>query len=177
LKGATVLLGIVTIWKALKEFAHNRRQREIDLAWRQSEAAKKIIDDWMDDDESHDFCKMIEYNKRKFINEQGDEFWTDTDTIRNAIISVDADYSDKIEVNKRSIRDRCDSFLYFTEMMSQGERNNLYRLQDLVFPLRYYLKRMADKELYEPLREYARTNKFSCQDKLFDRILNYPLSD
>jgi len=171
LKGATVLIGGFTLYKAFKEFRDSRNQRAADLHWRQAEAAKKLIDDWMDDKMSHDFCKMIEYDDREFENEEKQKFLTDAKKINEALLDDEVTRKTKLEVDKRYIRDCCDTFLYFTEMMSQGEKNKLYRLNDILFPLCYYLDRMKYRGIYEAVKKYAKGNGFCCQDNLFDRVL------
>jgi hypothetical protein len=173
LNGATVLFAGAAAWKAFAEFRLSRIQRKEDLRWKQAESAKTIIDEWMDDKRAYDFCKMIEYDNRSFKNEEGHEFFTDTEFIKEALNDKDEKTArSKREVDKRCIRDSCDSFLYYTEMMNQGREGNLYLLENLLFPLRYYLERMQEKKIYQTVRGYACDNKYKGSVKLFGEILN-----
>jgi len=173
LDGVTVLIAVGAAWKAFAEFKLSRIQRKEDLRWRQAESAKTIIDEWMDDKRAYNFCKMIEYDNRSFKNEEGEEFFTDTEFIKEALNDKDETTArSKREVDKRCIRDCCDSFLYYTEMMYQGREGNLYLLENLIFPLSYYLKRMQKKEIYGTVKEYASDNRYNGSVKLFGEILN-----
>lgn len=176
LKIVTVVFAGLAAWKALAEFRLNRIQRKNDLRWKQAEAAKKLIDEWMDDSESYKFCKMVEYENRNFKNEEGRDFTVNYNLIRAALNEDGSEIKTEEEVNKRSMRDWFDSFLYYTELMQQGVESGLYCLKNLKYPLRYYLKKMKDVELYRSVVNYANKYGFTDSIKLFNDLLE-PVSN
>ena len=168
---ATTLFAAGAAWMAFAEFRRSRIHREEDLRWKQAEAAKAIIDEWLDDKKAYDFCRMIEYENRNFKNEEGKDFLSKRSLIEEALTDEDETTMSKKEVNKRYIRDCCDSFLYYTEMMNQGREGHLYLLENLLFPLTYYLRRMQEKGIYETVTKYARKYSYHGAGRLFDEIM------
>jgi hypothetical protein len=168
---ATVLIAAGAAWKALLEFKLNRIQRMEDLRWKQAEAAKKLIDEWLTDEEAYDFCKMLEYENRVFINENGDRFSVNNDLITSALTTEDENINIPHEVNRRFVRDCLDAFLYFTELMQQGLQSNLYLLENLKFPLGYYVKKMKEVKLYQSINEYAKRYGYDDSIKLLSNFI------
>lgn len=167
--GTLVFVGLTAL-KALNEFKYNREQRKLDIKWKQAEAAKNLIDEWMDDEEAYAFCKMVEYENRKFRNEDGHKFISNTSLIKQALGNKDAETNSSSEVNERYIRDVCDSFLYYTELMHQRVKSNLYLLKNLRFPLNYYLGRMKEQGIYDAVVKYASESGINGSIILFNKL-------
>lgn len=171
LKIITVSFAGFAAWKAYTEFQLSRVQRRDDLLWKQAEAAKKLIDEWMTDEEAFAFCKMIEYEGRTFKNENEDPFVVNNKLIIAALNDEKENMHTRGEVNLRYIRDCLDSFLYYTELAQQGIENKLYLLRNLKFPLRYYLSKLQKVNLYETVVEYAKENGYKDSIALFRAVL------
>ena len=169
-KAGTVIFAAITVWKALKELRDNHEQRRNDLKWKQAEAAKNLIDAWMGNKEAFSFCRMIEYENRSFINEEGNEFHCNVGLIIKALNNDAKEIINSVDADERYIRDTCDAFLYYTELMNQGLESNLYLLKNLIFPLRYYLQRMNQKGLYDTVINYASRNGFRGSINLFNEL-------
>jgi len=169
LKFLTVLFAGVTVWRALAEYKQNRIQREKDLRWKQAEAAKKIIDEWLEEPLAFNVCKMIEYENRYFTNEEGKKFHVNTELIKLAL-SIEQDDNHLNQVNNRYVRDAFDSFLYYCELMNQGLQSQLYLIEDLKFPLNYYLLKMKEKKLFDCVAKYAKENLYNGALRLFERM-------
>lgn len=137
-----LILGIVTY---ISQQVLNRQQRRRELEhgklqqrWKQAEAAKKILDEIHSDKNAAAAMKMLDWNDVEFETAPGkrEVIW-EKDYVQ-ALRTKDLDFTDK-EV---FIRNSFDSLFYYMAMMEHYIKSDLILLEDVSFPLDYYLKIM-----------------------------------
>ncbi len=145
----------------------NRRQRELELKqnklvlrWKQAEAAKKILDEMHADKNAAAAMKMLDWNDVKFevVPGKREVIWEE-DYVK-ALRTKNLDFTEK----EMFIRNCFDNLFYYMAMMEHYVKSDLILLQDVAFPLDYYLNTMKrNHEVFENFLifyEQDRTHNF-----------------
>lgn len=162
---------IVAIFNYVSQQKQNRRQREreleqskSELRWKQAEAAKKILDEMLSSSGAKAAMQMLDWNDVEFEIASGkrEVIW-EKDYIK-ALRTNDLQFSDK-EV---FIRNSFDSLFYYMAMMEHYIKSDLVLLEDVSFPLDYYLKIMnSNKVVFENfLMHYEQDKTVSFIERL-----------
>ena len=136
---------IVAIINYVSQQKQNRLQRErelkqskAELRWKQAEAAKKILDEMLSSSGAKAAMQMLDWNDVEFETAPGKrEMIWEKDYIK-ALRTKDLNFTDK-EV---FIRNSFDTLFYYMAMMEHYVKSDLVLLEDVSFPLDYYLKIM-----------------------------------
>jgi hypothetical protein len=137
------LIGIaIAVLKYVSEQKQNRRQQELqldqrklELRWKQAEAAKKMLDEMLTDQGAQAAMTMLDWDDLEFEIKPGVKanIW-EKDYV-SALRTKDLDFSDK----EAYIRSCFDNLFYYMAMMDHYINSGLVLLEDVVFPLDYYL--------------------------------------
>lgn len=134
---------VIAAFKYVSEQKQNREQRkrelnqsEIEQRWRQAEAAKKLLDEMLSDSKAVAAMKMLDWNDVEYeIKPNVHEKISEQDYLK-ALRVFNLHFKDKEEY----IRDCFDSLFYFMAMIEHYIHSKLVRLEDVAFPLDYYLR-------------------------------------
>jgi hypothetical protein len=131
----------------------NRRQRELELEqsklalrWKQAEAAKKILDEMRADENAASAMKMLDWNDVEFEVAPGkrEVIW-EKDYVK-ALRTKNLDFTEK----EMFTRNCFDSLFYYMARMEHYVKSDLVLLEDVAFPLDYYLNTMKrNHEVFE----------------------------
>ncbi len=138
------VLGIVIAFlKYFSEQRQNRQQREraleqsqLELRWKQAEAAKKLLDEMLTDTRAVAAMKMLDWNDLEFEVKPGLKLTIWEHEYVKALRTSNLKFTDK----EAYIRDCFDSLFYFMAMIEHYAHSELVRLEDVAFPLDYYMK-------------------------------------
>ena len=160
---------LIAAIKAIYEIQENRKQRKIEFRWKQTKEAKNLIDEMLTEDDSKNATYMIDWSGREYqINELHKETIT-WDDVRTALRIVGEGFDDK-EVY---IRDCFDALLFYTERMEDSINNNLFKFEDVSFPIKYYIDTIVEHNLREAVDAYIVKYKFINSKNFFDKIKSW----
>ena len=134
---------ILSIVSYISQQTLNRKQRNLELEqsklqlrWKQAEAAKKILDEMHSDKNAVAAMKMLDWNDVEFEVAPGkNEVIWEKDYVK-ALRTNNLTFTDK----EMFIRNSFDSLFYYMAMMEHYIKTDLILLEDVRFPLDYYLK-------------------------------------
>lgn len=138
------VIGIVlALIKYVSEQRQNREQREralaqsqLELRWKQAEAAKKLLDEMLTDTRAVAAMKMLDWNDLEFEVKPGLKLPVWEKDYLKALRVSNLAFDDK----ETFIRDCFDSLFYFMAMIEHYIHSDLVRVEDVAFPLDYYMK-------------------------------------
>lgn len=141
---AGAVIGIVlALIRYKSEQKQNREQREreleqkqLELRWKQAEAAKKLLDEMLTDVRAVAAMKMLDWNELEYEIKPGLNQQIDEEDYIKALRVSNLNFSDK----EAYIRDCFDSLFYYMAMIGHYIHSDLVRMEDVVFPLDYYMK-------------------------------------
>lgn len=128
----------VTALKILKELRDGRKQRELELRWKQAEAGKSLNDEMQTDERAWPAMQMLDSDRREFVL-SGDQ----KVVINQADIAAALDPETASSPKTDFIRDCFDTFFYFLAMFEHHISNGLVRQEDVAYPIEYYLPLLA----------------------------------
>ena len=176
---ATAIGIIVAIIKYVSEQKQNRQQRElqleqrkVELRWKQAEAAKKLVDEMLTDELALAAIKMLDWNDLEYEIKPGLRDTINKSDYLSALRTKDLDFSNK----EAYIRHCFDSLFGYMAMMEHYIKSELVLVDDIAYPLGYYLKIMDRNrevfinflsyyELDRTLNLYARLDPRSMDNK------------
>ena len=142
---AAVIGIVVAIIKYVSEQKQNRLQqglqldqRRLELRWKQAEAAKKMLDEMLEDPLAKAAMTMLDWDDLEYDIKTNVYAWIQQEEYLRALRTKGLDFSDK----EAYIRNCFDSLFYFMAMMEHYIKSDLVLLEDIAFPLDYYLKIM-----------------------------------
>lgn len=165
IKFAGGIVAVLVARKGLKEYRENRELRAQDFRWKQTKAAKELSDEMLDDEESKNATLMLDSKSRDYTF-NGETFRIDIKVVKKAL-RIDNNHPNKEE---RYIRDAFDSLFYYTEKIEQFLQNGLFTLDDIRFPLEYYLNMIGTQGLWPEVSDYLRLCNFNQTIGLIKRF-------
>lgn len=115
-------------------------QSKLELRWKQAEAAKKLLDEMLTDPDAGNAMRMLDWADTKFEVEPGLRVVIEVEDYVKALRISDFDFDDK----ELYIRDSFDSLFYYMAMIEHYIQSDLVRLEDVLFPLDYYVRIMNE---------------------------------
>ncbi|MDT5121079.1 MAG: hypothetical protein QOC96_561 [Acidobacteriota bacterium] len=160
--GAVIGL-ILALLKYVSEQKQNREQRvreleqsQIELRWKQAEAAKKLLDEMLSDSDASAAMKMLDWNDVEFEVKPGLHLKIGEQDYVKALRVSDFNFGDK----EQYIRDCFDSLFYYMAMIEHYIYSDLVRLEDVAFPLDYFLRIInRNRVVFDTFLEYYKLNR------------------
>jgi hypothetical protein len=168
------VIGIVlALLKYVSEHRQNREQRQreleqsqLELRWKQAEAAKKLLDEMLTDTRAVAAMKMLDWNDLEFEVKPGLKLPVWEEDYVKALRVSNLDFDDK----EAYIRDCFDSLFYFMAMIEHYIHSDLVRLEDVAFPLDYYMKIInKNREVLDKFLAHYQLNRTIRFMKRLDR--------
>ncbi|HEX8749113.1 MAG TPA: hypothetical protein VF717_18195 [Pyrinomonadaceae bacterium] len=142
--GTVIGIAVATL-KYISEQHQNREQQEreleqskLELRWKQAEAAKKLLDEMLTDPDAGNAMRMLDWADTEFEVKPGLRLLIGEEDYVKALRISDFDFDDK----ELYIRDSFDSLFYYMAMIEHYIQSDLVRLEDVLFPLDYYVRIM-----------------------------------
>ncbi len=131
---------------------HNRRQlelqldqRKLELRWKQAEAAKKLLDEMLSDPNAKAAMTMLDWSDREFEIAPGVRAKIGKQDYVRALRTDGLGFTEK----EAYIRTCFDALFYFMAMMEHNIISELVRLEDVAYPLDYFIAIMnRDREVF-----------------------------
>lgn len=158
------VIGIVlALINYISQQRQNREQREreleqkqLELRWKQAEAAKKLLDEMLTDFRAVAAMKMLDWNDLEYEVKPGVKQTIKEKDYINALRVSDLDFNDK----EAYIRDCFDSLFYYMAMIEHYIHSDLVRIEDIVFPLDYYMKIInKNREVFDKFLNHYKLNR------------------
>jgi hypothetical protein len=162
---------VVAILKYVSEQKQNRcqqelqlDQRKLELRWKQAEAAKKMLDEMLSDPAAQAAMTMLDWNDLDFEIKPGVKAKIWEEDYMRALRTENLDFSDK----EAYIRRCFDNLFYYMAMMEHYIKSGLVLLEDVVFPLDYYLAIMnRNRDTFDTfLERYGQTRTLDFMARL-----------
>ena len=144
---------VVALIKFRSELKLGRLQREQELRWRQAEVGKALNDEMQTDD--------LAWAAMQILDADTARNFTAPDKMRYSISFTDIEPALKAGVRREDdktkyIQDCFDSFFYFMAMLEHYIANQLILVEDVAYPIDYYLKRMKKAGLKPAIEAYLK---------------------
>jgi hypothetical protein len=158
------VIGIVlALIKYVSEQRQNREQRErelnqsqLELRWKQAEAAKKLLDEMLTDTRAVAAMQMLDWNDLEFEVKPGIKLSVWEKDYLQALRISNLKFDDK----ETYIRNCFDSLFYFMAMIEHYIHSDLVRLEDIAFPLDYYIKIInKNREVFDKFLIHYKLNR------------------
>ncbi len=152
------LTAIVAAFKFFSEQRHNREQRarelkqsELELRWKQASSGKALLDELLTDVNAQAAMRMLDWDDLEYEVTRGKlETISEADYLK-ALRTTNLNFSDK----EKYIRNCFDSLFYFMAMFEHYTRSQLVALEDVAFPLDYYIRIMnRNRAVFENFLEH-----------------------
>lgn len=141
-------------------------QARRDLRWRQTVEAQRTIRRMLDDQQAFDAMTMLDWNGQKFPIAGQPTPVTHAD-IREALAPSRGEFTEV----QAFVRDRIDALLAHFELIQQGIDAEIFTLDDILFPIDYYIEQMENNVGIDVIREYIKAFNFPRSDKIIVSIL------
>lgn len=137
---------------------HNQAQRAQQLAqnavthrWKQAEAGKKLLDEMLADEHASAALRMLDWNDDEYEVQPGrKERIAEAEYLR-ALRVVELTFDAK----ETYIRNCFDALFYYLALMAHYIRADLVRLEDVSFPMDYYIAAMdRNREVFDRFLAY-----------------------
>jgi len=164
--------GVIAAFKAIVEVQRNRKQREIELRWKQAQLAKEILDEIEDDSLIQNAKKLIDWHEREY-EVRKDHIETITqEEVLNSLKKGAASLKSLSEKEKFIIECLEEFFMRF-ERLEHLIVINLIEFDDISDPLYWWVKSMnlnrSDYEKFLQKYEYGQAINFLNR---FDKKFN-----
>jgi hypothetical protein len=164
--------GVIAAFKAIVEVQRNRKQREIELRWKQAQLAKEILDEIEDDSLIQNAKKLIDWHEREY-EVRKDHIETITqEEVLNSLKKGAASLKSLSEKEKFIIECLEEFFMRF-ERLEHLIVINLIEFDDISDPLYWWVKSMnlnrSDYEKFLKKYEYGQAINFLNR---FDKKFN-----
>lgn len=146
---------LVTVFRFRTDLTLGRKQRALDLRWKQADAGKKLNDEMLEDDEADAAMQMLDYEGREFELPSGV-----SEPITHSDVRDVLNPKTPIESERQIyIRDCFDSLFYYMATIDHYAERELVHRDDVAFPLDYYIPRLLkfQPELNAYLHEFNLT--------------------
>jgi hypothetical protein len=167
-KSAGVVGGLTAAFKAVSEMRQSRKQREREFRWKQSNAAKSLIDEMQKNQLAQDASIMLDWNGNSYTAPDEQIFIITHQDVINGLRTKNLTFSSQ----EKYIRDCFDSFLNYFEFMEQSLQIELFQLKDILYPIEYYINSAKNAGILPYLEIYMKEYSFSNSILLINRILN-----
>jgi hypothetical protein len=127
-----ILGGAVAAIRALYELRQNRY-------WKQTEAAKKLIDNIYADQPAQNAMEMLDWGNADFKDVDGNLFVINESDLVKALRITNLRFDDK----EKFIRDCFDCFFYHIAILEHSIQRKLIQFADIRFPIDYYVNKMS----------------------------------
>lgn len=128
-------------YKAVNQAREQRRLRERELRWRQSEQARLILERMEDDEHAAAAMLMLDYQNREITLEE-EEYAFSYAEIDEALRVTNLKFSD----DEVTIRDCYDHLFYHLEVIAQWIEVELITVYDVIFPVCYLADCMEERK-------------------------------
>jgi hypothetical protein len=138
-----------------------------DLRWRQTVEAQGAIRRMLDDAQAFEAMAMSDFEDRSFVV-NGKSIHITFIEVQRALAPELESFSD-LQI---FIRDRFDTLLAHLELMQQGVDAKIFILQDLIFPIDYYIERIEKNIGLSTVKDYIRKFGFPKSERFIDSIVS-----
>jgi hypothetical protein len=160
--------GLVAAFRAVYELREGRKQRQKDLRWKQANTAYSLIKEMLSESDAVNTITMMDWTGREYeITPKVSEVINFED-VRAALRIDNLRFTDK-EVY---IRDCFDTFLFHIVLFEQAINNGLIGFQDVIFPMKYYLRSIKKLKLEDILNTYMEEYLYHDAMAFFKRFEN-----
>jgi hypothetical protein len=166
-----LFLTVYSIQQASKLASKDRKaaleQAQKDLRWRQTVEAQRAIRRMLDDTQASDAMTMLDWDGQKFsIAERP------TRVTHAEIIEALAPGRGEFTEVQAFVRDRIDALLAHLELIQQGIEAEIFTLDDIAFPIDYYIDQMENNIGIEIVKRYIQAFNFPRSERIIVSILN-----
>jgi hypothetical protein len=165
-----LFLTVYSIQQASKLASEDRKaaleQAQKDLRWRQTVEAQRAIRTMLDDKEAFDAMTMLDWDGQEF-SIRGQSIAVTHAEIRESLAPSRGGFTDV----QAFVRDKMDALLAHLELIQQGIEAKIYTLDDVAFPIDYYIEQMNNNIGLGAFKQYITAFNFPRSGKLIDSIL------
>ena len=172
---------ILALLKYISEHSKDREQRadelaqrELELRWKQAEAAKKLLDQMLSDPYSVAAMGMLDWNDVEFELESGIKIKVSQADYLKALRVSDLHF----DVKEKYIRDCFDYFFYFMATIEHYLDSKLVLLEDVVFPLDYYMRTIdKNRAVFDTFLDFYKLDRSARFMKRLDQYKKAALTN
>ena|SRR5579863_1432138 len=161
---------VCSIQQASKLASEDRKaaleQAQKDLRWRQTVEAQHAIRRMLDDKEAFDAMTMLDWDGQEF-SIRGQSVRVTHAEIREALAPGRGEFTDV----QAFVRDKMDALLANLELIQQGIEAKIFTLDDVAFPIDYYVEQMNNNIGLDVFKKYITAFNFPRSGSLIDSIL------
>jgi hypothetical protein len=158
--------GLIAAFKAISEIREGRILRERDYRWKQTNAAKELIDAMMNDKLALAAASMLDWDKNIYFDDNKRSFMISHQEVVRALRIENLKFSSK----EKFIRDAFDKFLNYLEFMEQFIKNDLFKYEDILYPIEYYIRAAKEKHILDALEVYIKEYNFNNSELFIKRF-------
>jgi hypothetical protein len=165
-----LFLTVYSIQQASKLASEDRKaaleQAQKDLRWRQTVEAQRAIRTMLDDKEAFDAMTMLDWDGQEFLIRGQSRSVTHAEIIES-LAPTRGSFTDV----QAFVRDKMDALLAHLELIQQGIDAKIFTLDDVAFPIDYYIEQMNNNIGLDVFKNYIIAFNFPRSGKLIDSIL------
>lgn len=155
--------------RATQEREAALQQAKRDLGWRKTVEAQAAIRRLLDDKRASNAMTMLDWDGERFpVGERPSPIKRD-DVIDALRVRMSGDLPDQ----QLFIREAFNSLFTNLEMIQQSIKAKIFELEDIEFPISYYVRKMKDADI-ETFKMYMTHYEFTKAQALIDHILERP---
>ena len=158
--------GLITAYKLITEMKLARLQRQMDLRWKQANAAREMLREMLTSPLANDATIMLDWTGREFSITPNQKATITFEETQKALRTDNLQFTSK-EVY---IRDCADAFLFHVELIEQAIRNELIEFKDIKFPMEYYIAAMRKNDLYNAYTQFIKEYDYKNAERFLSRF-------
>ena len=168
---AAVLTAVYGIRTGESQIRANRRQRELELAWRRSDVSRQLNDEVLKDRLALAALLMIDYPSGRPFRIGRTEVHIDHAAVIDALTFREpATGAAVMPERDRYIRDAFDALLYRWGFLEHYVSRRLVEFDDVRHPASYYIRRVAETNMKNIVGAYVETYHFELTKQFLARF-------